>query len=166
MTVVFGCPAFVLDPRLQDGHKIPQWKTRSRRGMYLGPSPQHATSVPRILNLDTHRITNQFHVVFDDRFTTVSSESKVLYNSHPQWTSLLVTRFLHPFDSTDDIPELDSAWSVDKPNPTFLQHREHVRLAQDQHHHSLPNRSHHEIADSTPDDSLVMAHKFPRRLPR
>jgi hypothetical protein len=25
----FGCPVFVLDPSLQQGHKIPRWKPRS-----------------------------------------------------------------------------------------------------------------------------------------
>ena len=27
---VWGCPAYVLDPKLQDGHKLPKWKKRSR----------------------------------------------------------------------------------------------------------------------------------------
>jgi len=30
----FGCPIFVLDPSLQQGHKIPCWKPRSRVGVY------------------------------------------------------------------------------------------------------------------------------------
>jgi len=25
-TRVWGCPVYVLDPKLQDGHKIPKWK--------------------------------------------------------------------------------------------------------------------------------------------
>ena len=29
---VFGCPTYVLDPRLQDGKKIPKWKPCSRKG--------------------------------------------------------------------------------------------------------------------------------------
>ncbi len=37
----FGCPIFVLDPTLQQGHKIPRWKPRSRVGVYLGHSPEH-----------------------------------------------------------------------------------------------------------------------------
>ena len=29
---VWGCPAFVLDPKLQDGKKIPKWNRRARMG--------------------------------------------------------------------------------------------------------------------------------------
>ena len=29
---VWGCPTYILDPKLQDGKKIPRWKPRSRRG--------------------------------------------------------------------------------------------------------------------------------------
>eukprot|EP00977_Amphora_coffeiformis_P018266 scaffold6350_cov75-Amphora_coffeaeformis.AAC.2 len=28
---VFGCPSYVLDPRLQDGKKIPKWEPRSQQ---------------------------------------------------------------------------------------------------------------------------------------
>ena len=68
---VFGCPAYVLDPKLQDGKKLPKWTPRSRRGQYLGPSPDHSTLVGRILNLRTGSVSPQFHVVYDDLFTTV-----------------------------------------------------------------------------------------------
>ena len=37
----------------------------------MGLSPYHASTVPLVLNLDTGAITPQFHVVFDDWFTTV-----------------------------------------------------------------------------------------------
>ena len=50
---VWGSVCYVLDPRLQDGFKLPKFKPRSRRGMYLGVSPQHSTTVGRILNLQT-----------------------------------------------------------------------------------------------------------------
>jgi hypothetical protein len=40
----FGCPVFVLEASLQNGHKIPKWKPRSRMGVYLGHSPEHATT--------------------------------------------------------------------------------------------------------------------------
>ena len=70
-THVFGCPAYVLDPKLQDGKKLPKWTPRSRRGQYLGPSPDHSTIVGRILNLRTGSVSPQFHVVYDDLFTTV-----------------------------------------------------------------------------------------------
>ena len=29
---VWGCPAYVLDPKIQDGNKLPRWVPRARRG--------------------------------------------------------------------------------------------------------------------------------------
>ena len=60
---VWGAPCYVLDPKLQDGHKIPKFNSRSRRGLYLGMSPRHASTVPLVLNLQTGHISPQFHVV-------------------------------------------------------------------------------------------------------
>jgi hypothetical protein len=37
----------------------------------MGLSQQHASEVPLVINLRTGSITTQFHVVFDDLFTTV-----------------------------------------------------------------------------------------------
>ena len=67
----WGCPAYVLDPTLQDGKKLPKWKPRSRQGKFLGYSKHHASSVGLILNLQTKRISPQFHVLYDGLFTTV-----------------------------------------------------------------------------------------------
>jgi hypothetical protein len=39
---VWGCPAYVLDPKLQDGKKLPKWTTRSRRGQFLGILNTHS----------------------------------------------------------------------------------------------------------------------------
>jgi hypothetical protein len=71
---VFGCPVYVLDPSLQDGKKVPKWKPRSRRGLFLGFSPDHSTKVALVLNLQTGHISPQFHVLFDEKFTTVPSD--------------------------------------------------------------------------------------------
>ena len=73
---VWGCPLYVLDKSLQDGKKIPKWKPRSHRAIYVGVSPAHASTVPLALNTSTGSITPQFHVVFDDWFATVTSESE------------------------------------------------------------------------------------------
>jgi hypothetical protein len=70
---VFGCPVYVLDPKLQDGGKVPKWSSRARRGMFVGFSKLHSSLVPLILNIQTGKITPQFHVVFDDKFETVVS---------------------------------------------------------------------------------------------
>ena len=68
---VFGCPTFVLDPKLQDGHKLPKWKRKSRLGINLGASLSHAPTVARVLNLKTGYISPQYHTVFDEAFHTV-----------------------------------------------------------------------------------------------
>ena len=70
---VWGCPVYVLDKSLQDGKKIPKWRPRSSRSIYMGVSKSHASSVPLVLNVSTGSITPQFHIVFDDWFATVPS---------------------------------------------------------------------------------------------
>ena len=58
-------------------HDIPKplkWKQRSRLGVYLGPSPNHARSVALVLNPRTGHVSPQFHVKFDDFFETVQSK--------------------------------------------------------------------------------------------
>ena len=68
------CPIYVLDARLQNagGAGPPKWEPRSRIGIYLGHSPFHAGSVALVWNPTTGRVSPQFHVVFDDDFSTVS----------------------------------------------------------------------------------------------
>ena len=68
----FGCPVFVLSSGLQSpGSQIPKWDPRARVGIYLGHSPCHAGLVALVLNPKTLRVSPQYHVVFDDDFTTV-----------------------------------------------------------------------------------------------
>ena len=67
----FACPTYVLDNRLQANQKIPKWEWRSRVGLYLGMSMQHARSVALVLNLTTGHVSPQFHVKFDPTFSTV-----------------------------------------------------------------------------------------------
>ena len=66
---VWGCPVYVLDPKLQDGKKVPKWNPRTRRGQCLGYSPEHSTHIGRTLNLRTGYTLPQFHVVCNDLFT-------------------------------------------------------------------------------------------------
>ena len=72
---VFGFPADVLDLVVQDGKKLPRWKLKSQRGQFLGRSPRHASDIGLIRNLKTGFISSQYHVVYDDFFTTVTSNS-------------------------------------------------------------------------------------------
>ena len=49
----FGCPVFVLEAALQQENKIPKWQPRSRLALYFGHSPNHAQTVPLVLNICT-----------------------------------------------------------------------------------------------------------------
>ena len=69
----WGCPVFVLDPALQQGKKLPRWEPRARQGIFVGFSRLHSSDVPLILNPITKSITPQYHVIFDDEFSTVPS---------------------------------------------------------------------------------------------
>jgi hypothetical protein len=45
---VWGCLTYVLDPRFQDGKKIPKWDPRSQTGMFVGASHTHSSNIGRI----------------------------------------------------------------------------------------------------------------------
>ena len=66
------CPVYTLHKKLQGGiGGIPKWDPRSNAGVYLGHSPEHASNVALVLNLNTGLVSPQYHVVFDDTFSTV-----------------------------------------------------------------------------------------------
>ena len=68
----FGCPVFVLDHRLQSSSAgPPKWDPRSRLGVYEGRSPFYAGSVALVLNPKSGPVSSQYHLVFDDEFSTV-----------------------------------------------------------------------------------------------
>ena len=70
---VWGCPAYVLEPKLQNGQKLPKWNRRSRLGQFLGYSDEHSSLVANVRHLKTGYVSPQYHVVFDDLFETVFS---------------------------------------------------------------------------------------------
>ena len=77
--------------------------------MYLGHSPVHAGSVALVLNLTTGHVSPQFHVVFDDEFSTVEN---LRNGSEPvNWKNL--------FESsremaTDEKYELAQQWNTSR----------------------------------------------------
>lgn len=85
----FGCPVFVLEPTLHQNHKIPKWKPRSRVGVYLGHSPDHALSVPLVYSTTTGLVSPQFYVVFDNKFSMVKCFHANKIPSH--WPKLFNT---------------------------------------------------------------------------
>jgi hypothetical protein len=97
----FGCPVYVLHPRLQDGQKVPKWQTRAPRGQLLGYSTEHLSSIDLILNTNTGNISPQYHVVHNDNFTTVASMDSTKTFDATSWSAILqngVERYL-----SDDI---------------------------------------------------------------
>jgi hypothetical protein len=113
----WGCPVYVLEPKLRDGHKLPKWEPRSKRGQYMGISPSHASSVHLVRNLQTGSITPQYHLVFDDFFETVFSEGE---QEPTVWQDLVVfNSFANNFDDEEYQPELAAEWL----NPKELEQR-------------------------------------------
>jgi len=47
---LLGCPALMLDTRLQDGKRLPKWAPKSYRTQFLGFRSSHSTPFVRILN--------------------------------------------------------------------------------------------------------------------
>ena len=78
----FGCPAYVLDPALQAGHKTPNWQPMSKPCVFIGKSRQHVASVSMTLNPATNFISSNFHIVYDDDYQTMSSNANTL---PPNW---------------------------------------------------------------------------------
>jgi hypothetical protein len=73
---VFGSPVYVLHKTLQDSagsrHK---WKSNCWQGIYLGQSPMHAGNVALVYNFETTHVSPQFHVTFDDTFSSVAAST-------------------------------------------------------------------------------------------
>ena len=63
---------FIHNEKAQSG-KSPKWEPRFRCGIYLGHSPTHSGSVVMVLNPRTLHVSPQFHVVFNDNTSTVTS---------------------------------------------------------------------------------------------
>ena len=75
----------------------------------MGFSPRHSTLVTLILNLRTHSITPQYHVVFDDSFSSVHCSSQ---QAPKIWEELITSpgaRFEVKLDDQDE-PELAGEW--------------------------------------------------------
>lgn len=113
---VWGCPTFVLDPRLQDAKKIPKWEPRSQLGQFLGRSKIHSSSVGLIRNVSTGKVSAQFHVVYDNHFTTLDVMSKPTVSSIPDdWKEL----FKYHRESFFDPNDISSCSDNDPSNPNI-----------------------------------------------
>ena len=89
---VFGCPVCVLQKRLLDGMSMLRWEKRSNQGVCVGMSEKHAGNAPPVLNFDTGNITAQWNLVFDNWFTTVTTNVDDMPNFHAdKWSKMFGT---------------------------------------------------------------------------
>ena len=73
----WGCPIFVLEAPLQGVPSgLPKWEPMDRTKVYLGHSSFHKDSVSLLLNTRIGYIYPQYHVVFDDTFSTMDHMKK------------------------------------------------------------------------------------------
>ncbi len=102
-----------MDSRLQSGiGGASKWEPRSHLGIYVRHSPAHAELVAMVLNPRTGHVSPQYHVVFDDLFTTVSfiQKSKV----PPNWANLVKKS---REKVTDEHYDLAKTWLFPDPEP-------------------------------------------------
>ena len=122
----WGCPTFVLEPKLQkSGVKIPKWQPRSWKGLNMGFSKMHSSLVSLILNQSTGSISPQFHVVFDDLFSTVHASESETPREWSKLISMPSARFQIAVEESAEV-ELADEWLT----PTELESRMQQQRAQ------------------------------------
>jgi hypothetical protein len=115
--------------RFAHGNQISEWNPRSKRGMFVGVSNAHSSIVGRILNVRTGNVSSQYHVVYDDLFTTVPNadsggvEEEMQFNPK-SCLQVLETgweRLADPIDQASSgsrfVPSLDREWLSDDELP-------------------------------------------------
>ena len=92
----------------------------------MGFSKMHSTQVGLVLNFLTGSISPQFHVVFDDMFSTVMSSK----SADPEvWIRLVTSRnsIIQVMLDQKDNPELDDEWlTADEQLTRFSKAREKI----------------------------------------
>jgi hypothetical protein len=81
---VWGCPAIVLEPQLQNDQKLPKWNRRACIRQFLGYLDQHLSLVANVRHMSAGHVSPQFYVVFDDLFKTVirDGDNDLIVNSN------------------------------------------------------------------------------------
>ena len=73
--------------------------------MCVGMSERHAGNAPLVLNFDTGDITAQWNLVFDDWFTTVTTNVDDMPNFHAdEWSKMFGTS-AHNSEPDDEVQE-------------------------------------------------------------
>lgn len=122
--------------------------------MFLGVSPKHSSNVALVLNVVTQAVSPQFHLVFDELFTTVTStalQTEALNEGASgftldQWNDLLVCGYdcnpaLREIIADGQIPELQIEWlsTAELADRESLRNR---RLVRRQMARQVPNVEH------------------------
>jgi hypothetical protein len=87
--------------------------------VFVGFSEVHSSLVPMVFNLKTLKITPQFHVVFDDWFTTVDSDLKFSDLDDKLVNLFGDSRYQFVFDDEDNIC-LDKCWDENVSETTYV----------------------------------------------
>ena len=67
---------------------VPKWEPRARVGIYImGHSPSHAGSVTQVLNPTSGHVLPQFHLVFNNTFSTAPHMREGTIPTH--WAELV-----------------------------------------------------------------------------
>ena len=124
----WGCPVYILDAANQGAIGTPKWEPRSHIGIYLGHSSCHAGTVALVLNLATGLVSPQYHVVFDDKFSTVP----YLQSSTPppNWISLLENNSEQVLENHNKHYHKNGSIPPDHSEPTSSFPRETISLYQ------------------------------------
>ncbi len=61
---------------------LQQMESTSLEGVYVGNSTYHSGAIPLIYNLKTTHICPQFHILFDENFTTATNKSSADADSY------------------------------------------------------------------------------------
>ena len=114
---VFGCPTYVLDPKLADNFKILKWSACARLGQFLGFSKLHSSSVGLIRNIRTSYVTPQYHTIYDQTFSTVPGgvSNRSLQQLDPDNFQLFLKSKWKSDDHVSNLDEWDDA--LDGPLP-------------------------------------------------
>ena len=179
---VFGCPAYVLDPTLQDGKKLPRWKPKSRRGQFLGRSEKHASSIGLIRNIRTGNVSTQFHVVYDDFYTTVAANDETVtpdtWNDLIEFSreNLLDELITSEADRDIVVPPLANEW-LDENELNIMEEQEERRRRrppprvtrydmQNQRELQAPQQQNRDFEDDDVDEEDQVPRRYPVRVNR
>jgi hypothetical protein len=103
----WGCPTYVLEPKLRDCGKLPKWAPKTRRGQFVGFSAVHSSTVGLIRNLRTGSITPQFHCVYNSEFQTTHAGDGT---TPSEWRDLIINhQYATPLDE-DTTLQLPEEW--------------------------------------------------------